>query len=586
MAALAAAAMVAAATISRLVFGGIPHVQDSIAQLFQARIFALGRLWVPSPPLPRLFDYAQMINDGRWYSQYPPGHPLLLLPWVLLGVPWLANPVLGGLGLLFTMLLARELFDDQVALLAGVMGLLSPFFLFMASEFMSHVSGFATLTGFVYFYFRMRRTGRVMDAAAAGLCLCLALLVRPYTAAAMALPVALHALHGLRSTSAPAGTGTLPASRLVLLVSGGGLAGILLLLLYNLGTTGDAMVPGYIKLYGPSHGLGFGKGSWGSPHTLERGLLGTMSSLASLNGRLFEWPGSSLWPLAAALVASVADRGPGRAARGALWMLAALPACVLAAYVFYWYRDLCFGPRFIYDALGPILILSAWGFRRVTELLSGIGTAREAGDPGQHSLDSRAGRKGRGGRDSRGGRGARTVIVGAVVLAALSGWAAAVGWPRLWRISDEAREALAGTPVRMASYFQAYSPRFWGVSPYLGELIRRQGVSNALVLVRNLEPENDAPPMRHLWFGSAFAHQRPDVSSAGVIFARDRGVQVEDIARAFPGRAIYRYTGTIEGGTLQRLDGEGAAISPAGSRTPAVQAVHHGLAHRVPARGE
>ena len=52
---------------------------------------------MPSPPFREFFDYAHMINDGRWYCQYPPGHSLLLVPGVWLGVPWLVNPILGGL---------------------------------------------------------------------------------------------------------------------------------------------------------------------------------------------------------------------------------------------------------------------------------------------------------------------------------------------------------------------------------------------------------------------------------------------------------------------------------------------------------
>jgi hypothetical protein len=59
--------------MSHFVFDQIPHVQDSIAQLFQAKIFASGRLYATSHPLREFFDYTHMINNGKWYSQYPPG---------------------------------------------------------------------------------------------------------------------------------------------------------------------------------------------------------------------------------------------------------------------------------------------------------------------------------------------------------------------------------------------------------------------------------------------------------------------------------------------------------------------------------
>ena len=43
--------LVALIAISRLVFHGRPHLVDSIAQLFQARIFANGALTAAAPPL-------------------------------------------------------------------------------------------------------------------------------------------------------------------------------------------------------------------------------------------------------------------------------------------------------------------------------------------------------------------------------------------------------------------------------------------------------------------------------------------------------------------------------------------------------
>ena len=82
--------------ISWFVFDHIPHVQDTVAQLFQAKLFAAGKLYLPSPPLPQFFDLMHVINDGRWYSQYPPGHPLLLLLGVLIHAPWIINPLLGA----------------------------------------------------------------------------------------------------------------------------------------------------------------------------------------------------------------------------------------------------------------------------------------------------------------------------------------------------------------------------------------------------------------------------------------------------------------------------------------------------------
>src|SRR3990172_8129371 len=51
--------------ISYFVFEHIPHIQDSIAQVFHGKIFAEGHLTVPSSPHKEFFDFLHVINNGR-----------------------------------------------------------------------------------------------------------------------------------------------------------------------------------------------------------------------------------------------------------------------------------------------------------------------------------------------------------------------------------------------------------------------------------------------------------------------------------------------------------------------------------------
>jgi len=577
------ATAVMAAVCASVVFGRVPHVQDSIAQLFQARIFAEGRLWFPSPPLREFFDYAHMVNDGRWYSQYPPGHALLLVPGVWLGAPWLVNPVLAGLGVAATYLLSRVTFDRATARVSALLALVSPFLLFMAAGFMSHVSGFFLLTGFLACLALALRDGRTASGAAAAALLSLAVLTRPYTAVAMAMP----AMAWVLASRSPAThdrrpAGNPPASRMRnpfrmpntwWIVPAGLMAGLVLYGLYNWGTTGDPFLPGYIKLYGPAHGIGFGKGSWGPPHTPSLGLLHARQSLVRLNAHLFQWPVSSLWPVILALLPPLAwvrwlggrraagtgtwpdhSRVPADSAAPLLedqwkraWLLAAFPLALLGAYIFYWYYDSCFGPRYLYDALGPLLVVSGWGIVRAARRLQ---TLRAGGRPW----------------GARGAAGVLALLVLGFVL-----YAALARCPRLTHPSAEAATALPGSPPRIASYFLNYTPQYWGVSPYLGRLVAREGLRNALVFVRSRERQPDALFVRHLWFGSAFAHERPDLARANVIYAHDRGTENVNLARLFPGRRYYVYAGSIEEGKLIELpalerepaDGRGAEPAPA-----------------------
>jgi hypothetical protein len=47
---------------------------------FMARLWVSGRLYAPSLPLAvrAFFDNQFVVNDGRWYGIYPPGHPFVL----------------------------------------------------------------------------------------------------------------------------------------------------------------------------------------------------------------------------------------------------------------------------------------------------------------------------------------------------------------------------------------------------------------------------------------------------------------------------------------------------------------------------
>lgn len=514
---------IVAAALSVVVFGRIPHVQDSIAQLFQARIFAGGRLWAPAPPLPEFFAAAHMIvENGRWFSQYPPGHALLLVPGVALGVPWLVNPVLGGLAVVGIYFLARELFDRACARVSSVLAVLSPFLLLMSAEFMSHAGSLCALTFYLLGYARALRTRRTRDGIWAGAALALAVLIRPYSALGVALPTVLHAAWRLRAEGRA-------LTRPLRWVALGGAAGVGLLLLYNWGTTGSPLRFGYTALYGPSHGLGFGRGSWGPPHTLARGLAAAAQTIGGLNGRLFEWPFSSLWPAVLGLLLPTHRYPAWRR-----WGLAGVAFSLLAVYVFYWYHDACFGPRFLYEALGPILILSAIG------LIAGSRWVATRLLP--H----------RGGRDA--------TWIGVLVVAICLAAGAVTRWPRLFAEPPGIAGLPPESPVRQGSYFQHFGRAYWGVSPYLGELAEARIHEPAIVFVHFVEPQADhVLPLRHLSFGSAFARQSPYLDRARILYAHDRGARNAELMARFPQRAAYLYRGGLHSGTLEELPRPGGA---------------------------
>ena len=126
----------------------VPRIHDDVAQLFQARLFAHGRLFASSPPVPQFFDMMPMINDGKWYSQYPPGHPVMLMLGVLIHAPWLINPLLGALTVVVTYFLGKEVYDEPVARLGALLLAFSPYLALTSGQFINH-SVLAVLYGVI-----------------------------------------------------------------------------------------------------------------------------------------------------------------------------------------------------------------------------------------------------------------------------------------------------------------------------------------------------------------------------------------------------------------------------------------------------
>jgi len=340
--------------ISLFVFEHMPHIQDSIAQLFQARIFASGKLFLDTPKLPAFFDYTHIINNGRWYSQYPFLHSLLMVPFVFLRVPWLTNPLLGALSVPAIYLLGREVYGERTGRMAGALACVTPFIFNMSSEYMNGASAMLFATLFVLFYFRTLRVGRWHQALLAGLFIGLVANVRPYTALAVAVPFAGYGLY--RLVREP---GRFLPRFLLMVVVGGAVAS--LVLVYNKLTNGDFLTFGYVVKWGRGHEIGFGKSGWGDQHTPLRGLINTGNDMNLLNKFLYEWPLAALLPLAVPFAAGTRRRED--------WLMLAWLLCLSGAYFFYWFHNCCFGPRFLYEAVPGMLFLTVRGVEELGPLL-------------------------------------------------------------------------------------------------------------------------------------------------------------------------------------------------------------------------
>ncbi len=332
-------------------FARRPLLVDSVFQVFQARIFASGALYAPAPPGEAFFAAQHLLVDGgRWFSQYPPGHSGLLAVGVLAGAVWLV-PVALSMGTALLMYgFTRRAYDLATARLTLVLLAFAPFFWFMGASHMNHVSALFFVSAFLYLLVRWEDGGGAVTLLLAGLAIGAAFLSRPLTAGAAGLAMAPFVLRRSWRERDPAS---------VLAGALGALLAIGLYLAYNAATTGDPRVPGYLALWGADHGLGFHATPWGDIHSPLAGLRNELTDLVLLSSLLFEGPVPALLPVGVLFAAGWATRRwDVRLAVGFL----AIPA----AYFFYWHRDAFLGPRYLYSGLAFFIPLTARG---ILELL-------------------------------------------------------------------------------------------------------------------------------------------------------------------------------------------------------------------------
>lgn len=349
------------------VFHGIPHIYDEIAQLFQAKVFAWGFLTAPAPPEPQFFERMYIpIESGRWYSIYPPGYSLILALGVVAGETSWVNPLISAVIVPLFFFAASRVSSFYIARLGSLFLALSPFVLLMGGGYMNHPACLAILLLFLAGYEvsfscpEKRRRGSA--AFGAGLCAGMAFLIRPLTALAFLGAAALAGIILKRYRRQG-------FWKLYFVLVLGALPAIGFFLYFNQHTTGSPLVTGY-EHYFDANPMGFGAKPWGPHplgpqiprgeyHTPLRAVANTICNLNALNLYLFGWPVPSL--LFAFLLFC-----PGFKRTRMDWFCLAVIGSVCGVYFFYFFQDVCFGPRFLYETIPFWILLSARGVEELS----------------------------------------------------------------------------------------------------------------------------------------------------------------------------------------------------------------------------
>ncbi len=335
-------------------FQAQPHIYDASAYFFAAKMVASGQFSVPAPPASKLFPGPFMvIFKGRWFAQYDPGTALTLAPGVWFHVPWLVEPLLGTLALLGIGLIAARLYNRRVATLAVLLGCLSPFYSYLAASYLSHTIALFYLVWGLWALLRFAQGGSGWNMLLCGIGFGMAALTRDLVALLyiVLLVPGIALITWKRGQYRQQRLRRLSGWLTLLLI---GLLFFCLYLAYNQMLTGDSLItPRNLFSAGDVWGFGKGIGFYGQ-HTLAAGFVNLDELLTSLQIDLFGWPFYLT-------LAFVAIPFLSRQANRIDWFLLIVLVLTVGSYIGYFYHGIYLGPRYLYEDLPFLLILSARG---------------------------------------------------------------------------------------------------------------------------------------------------------------------------------------------------------------------------------
>ena len=348
--------------VNNIYLGGIPHVLDSLAHQFQAKVLASGRLYAPIPPAPldRALDIQFLQkHGGKLFSRTMPLFPMLLAMSLKFSFIPLLNPFLNLVSLVFIYYILKK----QFGIVGGLLGLLllttSPFIVFMGASMMGHPTSLLcsaiVLYGFSSYLRKNDSIGLLLVSLGAGLFA----LERPYSGFVILLPLSIVLLTTIWRLAKEVKTKLLHTVLLALPL----LLFLLFLGWYNNELTGSPWtLPRMLSEPYDTPGFGPDKGTPGNPngHNAIRGLANTSIALAVLSDDLFGWPGLCLFPAFVGLLFPLEKRRDifVNVVRGTV------PLFFFAYFIFHG-QGLYFGARYYYCLIPQLIVLTVIGLERM-----------------------------------------------------------------------------------------------------------------------------------------------------------------------------------------------------------------------------
>ena len=346
----------------------VPRIPDSLVYLFQAKIFASGKLWAPVPEMLKRFDYMfTLSNDNWWISRYSPGFPLLLAIGYLIRLPWFISPVFAGIDIYLVYRLYIEMYSHRIlALFTSFLFLISPYFLGISGQILTHAPALFFFLMFCFYGIRMYKNSNASYAAIAGFSAGFFFLIRQMSALTLLFPFVLYFFYKFLK---------LKKFKLLLIFIICGMMILALQLGYNTVFTGNPFVfPFHQGEFGQLDQLGFYKpvkwDVWPEPgektpvHTPMKAVKNIHLCLTILNRTLWGWSVSFLF------IPFAYFRKPRTGKQwDILWLLAFI--CMLIGYGFYWFPGAgLLGARYYYEGLPFLIFLTVRGLQQLQILIN------------------------------------------------------------------------------------------------------------------------------------------------------------------------------------------------------------------------
>ncbi len=349
---LAITSVISSYIVADRIYERIPHIEDEMAYVWQAKVITHGEITRPSPACPSCFLVPFVVDyQGQRFGKYPLGWPVILSFGIRFGLRDWVNPLITGGTIWLLYLLIKRLTDKVTALLGSCLAASSPFLLMNAGTLLSHPwSLFLTvalcLTWIDVTSKGSRAPGWMTSILAGSLLGCL-VLTRPLSAVGVAIPFIVHALILLFT-----GEARQRKNVLIVALTAGVLSSLHFVWQYAL--TGDALLNPYTLWWNydtVGFGSNIGRQSGGyMPSDIWHNLNVNLNAL-SIDG--FGWFNVS-WLFLPFGVISLRKNAHA-------WVVGGILPAVIFTYCFYWIGSWLFGPRYYYEGLPAFILFTAAG---------------------------------------------------------------------------------------------------------------------------------------------------------------------------------------------------------------------------------